>query len=194
MAIRFAKRQDLPQILAIYGPYILETAASFEYSVPSQEEFTARFDDITARFPWLVWEEDGEILGYAYGSLPFERAAYQWCAESSVYLAPKAQGKGIGKRLYAALEEILSYQGYHKVYAIITSENEGSLAFHRAVGYTEVAQMPQCGFKFGRWYGITWMEKVLKTGESASNAPVSVEALVKNDRNFLKVLAKMSLF
>lgn len=184
MAVRFATRQDIPQILAIYTPYVLETAASFEYTPPTLEAFTARFDAITAQFPWLVWEENGQVLGYAYGSLPFTRTAYQWCAECSVYLMPEAQGRGIGRKLYAALEECLTAQGYHKVYAIITSQNENSLAFHRAVGYTQVAQMPDCGFKFGKWYGITWMEKQLIGDKFPGEAPKSVDFLVKNDRNF----------
>lgn len=184
MAVRLATRQDIPQILAIYTPYVLETAASFEYTAPTLEEFTARFDSITAQFPWLVWEENGQILGYAYGSLPFTRAAYQWCAECSVYLQPRAQGRGIGRQLYGALEDLLRAQGYHKTYAIITTQNESSLAFHRAVGYTQVAQLPDCGFKFGKWYGITWMEKQLISGKFPDNSPKSVEGIVKTYRKF----------
>ena len=95
--IRFATQADLPAILDIYGPYVLHTAVSFEYSVPTLEEFTDRFRSITAQFPWLVWEEDGKILGYAYGSLPFGRAAYRWCSASSIYLAPEAQGRGMAE-------------------------------------------------------------------------------------------------
>ena len=101
--IRLAKETDLSQILEIYGPYVLHTAVSFEYSVPTLEEFTDRFRSITAQFPWLVWEEEGKVLGYAYGSLPFGRAAYRWCAASSIYLAPQAQGRGIGRKLYRTL-------------------------------------------------------------------------------------------
>ena len=117
--IRFAKEADIPAILDIYGPYVLNTAISFEYSVPTSEEFTERFRSITAQFPWLVWEENGIVLGYAYGSLPFGRAAYRWVAASSIYLAPQARGKGIGTQLYRALEKILQAQGYRKTYAII---------------------------------------------------------------------------
>ena len=109
--IRFARPSDIPAILDIYGPYVLNTAISFEYTVPGLEEFTQRFREITRQFPWLVWEEDGEILGYAYGSLPFGRAAYRWCAASSIYLAPNAQGRGIGRKLYTALETLLRKQG-----------------------------------------------------------------------------------
>ena len=171
MSIRQATVQDVPRILEIYGPYVENTAISFEYTVPTLEAFTQRFLGITARFPWLVWEENGEILGYAYGSLPFERAAYQWCAEASVYLCPQACGKGIGKQLYAALERLLQAQGYRKVYAIITTANENSIAFHRAVGYRHTATMPACGFKFGQWHGTVWMEKDLNTWDAPPCPP-----------------------
>ena len=92
--LRVAEQGDLPQILEIYGPYILNSTATFEYTVPSLEDFTRRFLGITEQFPWLVWEEAGVILGYAYASPPYTRAAYSWCAEPSVYLRPQAQGRG----------------------------------------------------------------------------------------------------
>lgn len=90
MSIRLATEQDVPRILEIYGPYVKNTAISFEYTVPSLAEFTQRFLGITAQFPWLVWEENDMVLGYAYGSRPFERAAYQWSAAASIYLCPEA--------------------------------------------------------------------------------------------------------
>jgi phosphinothricin acetyltransferase len=182
--IRFATEADLPAILDIYGPYVLNTAISFEYSVPSPEEFTERFRSITAQFPWLVWEEDGAVLGYAYGSLPFSRDAYRWCAASSIYLAPRAQGRGIGKKLYAALESLLKAQGYHKTYAIVTSANDGSLAFHKAVGFQEVATMPACGYKFGQLYGITWLEKILSFPVVYDHFPPPIREVVNVYRFF----------
>ena len=183
MAIRMATRGDIPQILDIYAPYIRNTAFTFEYTVPTPEEFTRRFDAITAWFPWLVWEENGRLLGYAYGSAPFERAAYQWCTEASVYLRPEAQGRGIAKALYRELEALLKAQGYIKVYALITSRNEASLAFHRAVGYRFTAELTDCGFKMGLWHGVVWMEKPLNPVEMTDKAPVSVHCIVKNNRN-----------
>lgn len=186
--IRLATVADVPAILAIYGPYVETTTHTFEYEVPVLEEFTARFHAISADFPWLVWEEAGRILGYAYGSAPFERAAYQWCGEVSVYLAPEAQGRGIGRRLYEALEKILALQGYQVIYAIVTSENQASLAFHRALGYRTVAELPDCGVKFGRLLGVTYLEKRLKIGEIPSNAPEKFLSIVKNDRKMTKIL------
>lgn len=174
MSIRLAVVQDVPRILEIYAPYIEHTAISFEYTVPSLEVFTQRFLGITAHFPWLVWEENGEILGYAYGSRPFERAAYQWNAEASIYLCPEAKGKGIGKKLYAELEKRLQQQGYKKVYAIITTANSDSVAFHRAVGYRHTATFPNCGYKFGNWYGTIWMEKDLNHWDHPPQKPISI--------------------
>ena len=179
--IRFAKEYDLPQILEIYGPYVLNTAVSFEYTVPSLEEFTQRFRDITRQFPWLVWEENGQILGYTYGSLPFGRAAYRWCAASSIYLAPQAQGRGIGKKLYTALEDLLQKQGYRKTYAIITSDNPGSLRFHEKVGFRFIAEFPDCGLKFGNLYSVVWMEKLLNSGETPQDFPKTVNQIVNVD-------------
>lgn len=177
MAIRLAGLQDVPRILEIYAPYVEGTAISFEYTVPTLEEFTQRFLGITAQFPWLVWEENGEVLGYAYGNRPFERAAYRWNASASIYLCPEACGKGIGRQLYAALEQLLQKQGYRKVYAIITTANEASVAFHRAVGYRQTAVMPDCGYKFGTWYGVIWMEKDLNDWETPPWEPVAVHSV-----------------
>ena len=178
MAIRQATVADLPRILEIYGPYVENTAISFEYTVPTLEAFTQRFLGITARFPWLVWEENGVILGYAYGSAPFERAAFQWSAEASIYLCPEAKGKGIGRQLYTALEALLQKQGYRKVYAIITTANQASVAFHKAVGYRHTATMPDCGFKLGQWHGIIWMEKELNCWDAPPREPVKPDRLV----------------
>ena len=113
------------------------------------------------------------ILGYAYASAPYTRAAYAWCAEPSIYLRPDAKGRGIGTELYAALEEILNKQGYHILYALVTAENEESVAFHEKFSYKKRAFFPNCGFKFGRWLGLFWMEKRLKTVEIPTNSPVS---------------------
>ena len=181
MAIRTATVQDLPRILEIYAPYIKNTAISFEYEVPSLEAFTQRFLGIIAKFPWLVWEENDVILGYAYGSLPFERAAFQWSAEASIYLCPEAFGKGIGRKLYAALEQLLQKQGYKKVYAIITTANDASIAFHKAVGYRHTATMPDCGYKLGAWHGIVWMEKELNTWDVPSCVPLSIEQIAQEE-------------
>ena len=101
--LRFAEPADLGRILEIYAPYVTDTTVSFEYTVPTPEAFSQRFESITAQFPWLVWEQEGRILGYAYASAPFERAAYRWCAEPSIYLCPEAAGTGIAQKTLPGL-------------------------------------------------------------------------------------------
>ncbi len=191
--IRIATEADVPAMLAIYAPYILTTTHTFEYEVPSLEAFAQRFRNMTQQFPWLVWEEDGKILGYAYGSAPFERAAYQWMAEDSVYLLPEAQGRGIGRKLLTVLEKILEYQGYRRIYAIITSENAASVAFHERLGYHLCACFPDCGFKFGRWLGVTWLDKALNSVEIPSNFPISWAAIRQDIQKNSDILGILSL-
>ena len=184
MGIRIATEQDIMPMLEIYRPYVENTTYSFEYTVPTSEEFACRFRKYTRQFPWLVWEEDGCVLGYAYGSAPFERAAYQWCAELSVYVHRDAQGKGIGRKLYEAGEKILQKQGYALVYAIITSENKGSMAFHQKLGYETVAVFPGCGIKMDKVLGTVWMEKRLNSVEIPTNPPIPWSSVVNFDRNW----------
>lgn len=191
--IRFARESDVEAMLAIYTPYVLETTVTFEYVPPTPDEFLARFQSITQKLPWLVWEEEGAVLGYAYASLPFERAAYAWCAEPSIYLRPDARGRGIGRRLYAALEALLSQMGYAVSFAIITGENEASLAFHRAQGYEKCAEMVKCGLKFGRWLDVDWLEKRLSSVEIPRNPPIAWCEFRKDAQRIGNILGKMSL-
>ena len=175
--IRAATLSDVEKILEIYAPYVLGSTATFEYDVPALSDFTRRFLDITQQFPWLVWEEDGTILGYAYASRPFSRAAYSWCAEPTVYLRPEGQGRGIAAGLYRQLETLLLEQGYQVLYALVTEENARSVRFHQKQGYEIRAHFPDCGFKFGRWLGLYWLEKRLKPVEIPDKMPVSWKML-----------------
>ena len=191
--IRIATEADVAAILDIYAPYILTSTATFEYDVPSESAFLDRFRKITAQFPWLVWEEQGTILGYAYASAPYERAAFSWCAEPSVYLRKEAQGQGIGKELYSVLEKILEIQGYQVLYALITAENQTSIRFHEKCGYAFRIHFPACGFKFNRWLGLIWMEKRLKTVEIPSKTPTPWSALRQDVQRFSYILDNLSL-
>ena len=192
--IRIATEADVPQMLAIYAPYILHTTHTFEYDVPTEEAFLQRFRNLTVQFPWLVYEEDGRILGYAYGSAPWERAAYGWCAEDSLYLLPEAQGRGIGTRLLQALERILFYQGYRRIYALITAENTRSLDFHRKNGYILRAELPNSGLKFGRWIGVVWMDKSSNFVEIPSSFPRTWKAIMQDGQTISDILDILSLF
>lgn len=193
MSIRLAVTADIPEILEVYGPYVEKTPYSFEYTVPTIEQFTQRFRDITRQFPWLIWEENGRILGYAYGSAPFDRAAYSWCAEASIYLRSEAHGRGIGTQLYRVLEYILKMQGYAKVYALIVASNQPSVSFHKALGYRQFAEFSDCGYKFGAWHSIIWMEKVLNYVEMPSNLPIAYHNIVNNEAKLWQILDILSL-
>ncbi len=161
MSIRTATEADVPAMLSIYDEFVRHTAVSFEYETPSREEFTLRLREHIAVYPWLVYEEKGTVLGYAYAGRAFERAAYAWNAEISCYLAASARRRGIGRQLYGKIEEILRNMGVRKVFAVVTSANMPSVAFHHALGYRDTARFSDVGFKHGAWYDVLWLEKQL---------------------------------
>ncbi len=174
ISIRTVCAADAEAILAIYAPYVRNTAITFEYDVPTVDEFRARIENTLRKYPYLAAQADGRILGYAYAG-PFKaRAAYDWSVELSIYLAPEAQGKGIGRKLYAALEDALRKMGILNLYACIaypevedeylTKASEG---FHAHLGFVKTGEFHRCGFKFGRWYNMIWMEKIIGEGTSA---------------------------
>lgn len=191
--LRIARREDVPDMLAIYTPYVLGSTATFEYEAPSLEEFYRRYDNFTQQFPWLVWEEGGVLGGYAYASAPYSRPAYAWCAEPTVYLRPDFQGKGVGTRLYQALEAILKKQGYQLIYALVCQENEVSRHFHESLGYEKRAFFPNCGYKFGRWMGLYWMEKRLFEVKTPNGFPDSWLSIVQNAESWGDFLDDLSL-
>lgn len=168
MIIRNAAPEDTSAILSIYQPYVENTAITFEYEAPSQAEMQGRIADTLQRYPFLAAEENGEILGYAYAG-PFKaRAAYDWAVETSIYVKMGCQGQGIGKGLYLALEERLKEMHILNACACIAytdHEDEfltnASMNFHEKMGYSLVGRFHQCGYKFGRWYDMIWMEKML---------------------------------
>lgn len=159
--IRMATIKDAKEILKIYEPYVKETAITFEYTVPSVEEFEQRIAKITKRYPYLVALKDGIVVGYAYASAFKERAAYDWAVETSIYINREKRGSGVGKLLYRKLEELLRKQNILNVNACIAYPNPGSIAFHEKFGYQTVGHFSQCGFKLNRWYDMIWMEKIL---------------------------------
>ena len=166
--IRPAELRDVPAMLAVYAPYVEETAVSFEYAVPSEEEFRARLERVQSFYPWLVAEEQGRVLGYAYASRFHPRAAYDWSVEVSIYLGRNERRRGLGRRLYEVLEQCLLSQGVLTAYSCIAHAPEpdeyldhSSILFHERMGYRLTGTFPACGYKFGRWYGMIWMEKRL---------------------------------
>lgn len=168
MNIRCARKEDAARLLEIYAPYVEKTAITFEYDVPTAEEFVARMERVMEKYPYLVAERDGEILGYAYAASFHLRAAYGWCAETSIYVDMGRRGGGIGGALYQKLEEALAAQGILNLNACIgfaDPEDEylknDSVSFHAHFGYVMVGRFHRCGWKFGRWYDMVWMEKML---------------------------------
>ncbi len=175
--IRFAKPSDAKAILSIYAPYIEKTAVTFEYDVPSVEEFAFRISEITAHYPWIVYEEEGEILGYAYGGPDHTRAAYQWTVESSVYISENAKGRGIGKALYEELFKILKAQNFCVCYAIIIEENEISLKMHEKFGFKQIGFAKNSGYKLGAWHSVVTMEKQLNEFSVPPKPVISITKL-----------------
>ena len=160
MHIRLAVPADAPALLAIYAQYI-ETGITFEYPLPSREEFARRIRTFGEAYPYLVWEEKGQILGYAYAHRQAERAAYQWNAELSVYLDRDHTGAGRGRRLYTALMELLRLQGIRTVYALVTLPNEKSEGLHRSLGFRLMGVQRSTGYKDGAWRDVAWFEKAI---------------------------------
>ena len=178
MGIRMATAADAAELLAIYGQYI-DTSITFEYTLPTLAEFTDRITGILGEYPYLVWEEDGRILGYAYAHRHMERAAYQWNAELSVYLDCSARRRGLGRRLYGALMELLTMQGVLTAHALVTSPNPASQALHEAMGFSLLAVHRLAGFKAGAWHDVLWYEKVLSPRAPDPVPPVPCSALPK---------------
>ena len=170
--LRVAREEDAPGLLEIYAPYVEQTVVSFEYTAPTVEEFARRIRETLARHPYLVWEEDGALLGYAYAHPYAARPAYQWSAELTVYLRQGAARRGLGSRLYGALFELLRLQGVRTVYGCVTAENALSVAFHQALGFREAGRFAQVGYKHGRWLDVLWLEKpIAPAGEPQPLVP-----------------------
>ena len=178
MRIRMAGLEDAAALLAIYAPYVRETAITFEYDVPSLEEFENRMINIMKKYPYLVIERDGRIEGYAYAHPFVGRAAYDWASELTIYLDHNAKKCGLGRKLYEALAERLKAMGVLNLYACIGYPkvedeylNKNSAQFHEHLGFRLCGTFENCGYKFNRWYDMIWMEKII--GEhTADQAPV----------------------
>ncbi|QQO09404.1 GNAT family N-acetyltransferase [Breznakiella homolactica] len=159
--IRPVTDADAPAIAGIYNYYIEYTPASFEELPLSNEEMAGRIRDITAAYPWFVWEENGEITGYAYAGKFKERSAYRYSVEDSIYLKPNLTGKGIGTALLTALLDVLRKTECHAVISGITLPNDGSVRLHEKFGFNKVAHFKEVGFKLGEWRDVGYWELIL---------------------------------
>ena len=176
--IRSATPDDAPVLREIYRYYVEHTAVTFDYETPPADEFRRRIEETLSFYPYLVAEENGVVRGYACAGRFHPRAAYGWCAETTIYLSPEARGRGLGRALYTALEEALAAMGIRNLYACISDpivEDEyltaASPRVHARMGYEKIGEFHRCGFKFGRWYNMVWMEKLLP-GPEGDPAPV----------------------
>lgn len=172
MKIRVATVDDAKEILDIYKYYITDTAITFEYDVPTVEEFKGRISKTLEKYPYIVCELDGKIVGYAYVSAFKERAAYDWSVETSIYVDKDCKGKGIGKQLYSVLEDICREMNIKNVNACIAYPGVvdqyldfNSIDFHHHLGYEDVGIFHNCAYKFGTWYHMIWMEKMIGNHE-----------------------------
>lgn len=169
--IRLASTDDADGIRAVYAPFV-DTPVTFEEEVPSCEAYRERIAEICEKYPCLVAEEDGRVVGFAYAHELRERIAFQWNAELSVYLAPAAQGRGAGSRLYAALIELLRLTGIKAVYGVVTSPNPASERLHRAFGFALMGVQPHAGFTCGAWHNVAWYVREIAPFEDEPAPPV----------------------
>lgn len=181
MRIRLATADDARAVRDVYGPIVASTTISFELVVPSVAEMAARITDRQPAHPWLVAERDdgsdGSIAGYAYAGRFSGRAAYDWSVETSVYVAERARGQGVGRRLYAALMAVLGAQGYHQAMAGVTLPNPASVALHEAIGFTPVGVYRSAGRKFGAWHDVGWWQRALAPADGEPPRPTPLDAL-----------------
>lgn len=177
--IRCARRDDAAAIAEIYAPYVAETAISLELAPPTAEQITARMAQLSDGYPWLVYEADGAVKGYAYAGPHSDRGGYRWSANVTVYVAAGYHRQGIGRALYARLLEILRKQGFHAVFGGITLPNEASVGLHESCGFTPVGVYREAGFKLGTWWNVGWWGRVLDPAvpEPMLPRPFSAELL-----------------
>ena len=168
LKIRFADAEDAEAILFIYAPYVERTAITFEYEVPTVEEFRQRIERTLEKYPYLVAELDGRTVGYAYAGAFVGRAAYDWSAALSIYIDQNCRRQGIGGKLYRRMENILRDMGVVNLYSCVAYplvEDEyltrNSVEFHHHLGFKTVGHFHQCAYKFDRWYDMVWMEKFI---------------------------------
>jgi len=182
MIIREVTVNDADALAEIYKYYVDNFAYSFEYEAPSAGEFAERIKEITGKYPFFVCEDNGEIIGYAYAHKFHERKAYQWVCETSIYVKNGCAQKGAGKLLYEHLLAALKKQGFLKAVAVLGCPNEGSEMFHRKMGFSLAATLPNMGYKLGAWHDVKYY--VLELNGCCDDMPEPVEySKIKNENN-----------
>jgi len=154
--------EDAVQLLEIYAPLVEQTACSFELVPPSVEELSSRIEKYSKSHAWLVAEDAGQVVGYAYATPHRAREAYERSVETSVYVDAEHRGEGVGRELYARLFERLDTIGFHMAFAGIALPNDASVALHKVVGFKPIGIFHQVGFKFGSWHDVSWWQRALR--------------------------------
>jgi phosphinothricin acetyltransferase len=172
MLIRPVALDDAVQIAAIYAPSVENSHISFEERAPSADEMRNRIRSYTQTHPWIVSEDNSQLVGYAYACAHRTRPAYRWSAETAIYVHQRAQGRGVGKALYVKLFQLLKLQGFHGVYAGITLPNDASVALHRSVGFKPVGIFREVGYKNGAWRDTSWWQMTLDASAAPPEGPL----------------------
>lgn len=175
--IRLARVEDAVDIVAIYDPIVRHTAISFELESPPVEMMQQRIATTLTRFPWLVYQRQGKVLGYVYASQHRARAAYQWSVDVSVYIHSESRRAGVGRALYTALFRLLALQGFYNAYAGITLPNAASVSLHETLGFEAVGVYRDVGYKLGAWHDVGWWQLRLQTDTAAPVAPMPLAAV-----------------
>lgn len=171
--IRIACTDDAEAIHAIYAPAVVHTAITFETELPGADAMCQRIVTRLQHYPWLVWEEQGEVLAYAYATRFRERAAYDWIAETSIYVRENARRRGIARKLYGVLLDVMRLQGINQAVGVITMPGEVSVSLHEAMGFTSAGVWRKAGYKLGQWWDVGVWQKEL---QPAANPPEAVLA------------------
>ena len=180
--IRVARVEDAAEILAIYAPVVKTTAISFEVDPPSLATMQQRITAILQTHPWLVYEHQEHICGYAYASRHRERAAYQWSADVTVYVHPEWRRRGVGHALYTSLLAVLRLQGFFNAYAGITLPNPASVGVHESVGFRPLGVYREVGYKLGAWHDVGWWSLALRPKVPDPEPPIAFPDAVHLDR------------
>jgi L-amino acid N-acyltransferase YncA len=180
-SIRLATEHDAKQIAAIYAPNVTDTVISFEFEPPSVDEMRQRIEVTLQRYPWLVCERQGRLLGYAYAGAHGSRAAYQWSVDVSVYVHEDARRTGVGRALYASLFAALDLQGFYNAYAGATLPNPASVGLHESVGFRQVGVYRGVGYKLGEWHDVVWWHLPLRERVADPDPPADLASVVGSE-------------
>jgi phosphinothricin acetyltransferase len=177
-SIRLATERDAGQVAAIYAPNVTDTIVSFETEAPSADEMRRRIEVALERYPWLVCEHRGRVLGYAYAGPHGSRAAYRWSVDVSVYVHEEARRRGVGRALYASLIAALSLQGFYNAYAGATLPNPASVGLHESVGFRAVGVYRGVGYKLGAWHDVGWWHLPLRERVADPDPPAYLPSVL----------------